>query len=132
MAELSSTNSQACHVPQPTTQQRQQLPAIYTLYQIEEAVASDGFAEELIEAIEDGFVALQKGDFFAAPIQTLGLPPFPFVENVEGYAAQACIKTGYFKGQYSTVIAVVVIVVGTDRELLLVLSLHTLTFEVDH
>lgn len=76
----------------------QQLPSIYTLEEIEKAATASNFAIELIDGIRDGFVALSKGQFFAAPIQTLGLPPFSFVET-DGYAAQTCIKTGYFKGQ---------------------------------
>jgi ornithine cyclodeaminase len=80
-------------------------PSIYNLTQIEAAVSSVGFDDELIEKIKDGFVALEKGEFFAPPIQTLGLPPFQF-SNVDGYAAQTCIKTGYFKGQDHFVVKV--------------------------
>jgi hypothetical protein len=80
-------------------QKHQQLPDIFTLQEIENVVESEEFVNDLIDGLEDGFIALQGGDFFAAPIQTLGLPPFPFVDgDVDGYAAQTCIKTGYFKG----------------------------------
>ena len=73
-------------------------PNLYTLDQIEKATGAENFDNDLIEAIRKGFVALEGGEFFACPIQTMGLPPFPFVEGVEGYAAQTCVKSGYFKG----------------------------------
>jgi ornithine cyclodeaminase len=82
------------------TSSRQNLPAIYTLDQIEQAIALPAFSKDLIQGIQDGFVALANGEFFACPIQTMGTPPFPFVET-EGYAAQTCVKSGYFtKGDY--------------------------------
>lgn len=84
----------------------QNVPQIYTLEDIKRVVDKPGFHLGLIDRIKDGFVALERGDFFAAPIQTLGLPPFPFVENVDGYAAQTCVKSGYFKGQDHYVIKV--------------------------
>lgn len=84
---------------------KQELPSIYTLEQIETAIAKPSFAKDLIRGIEEGFVALEKGEFFACPIQTMGIPPFPFVET-EGYAAQTCVKSGYFKGQEYYVIKV--------------------------
>jgi ornithine cyclodeaminase len=80
-------------------------PKIYAVDQIEKAIATPGFRDELIEGIRQGFVALEHGEFFAPPIQTLGLPPFEFVQ-AEGYAAQTCIKTGYFKGQDHYVVKV--------------------------
>ena len=79
---------------------QQQLPDIYTLDQIQKVVESEEFVKDLIDGLEAAFVALEKGDFFAAPIQTLGLPPFPFVDKCDGYAAQVCVKTGYFKGKH--------------------------------
>ncbi|KAG7337064.1 ornithine cyclodeaminase [Nitzschia inconspicua] len=82
------------------------IPAIYTVDQIQKAIATPGFQEELIDGIQNGFVALERGEFFAPPIQTLGLPPFEFVSGVDGYAAQTCIKTGYFKGQEHYVVKV--------------------------
>jgi hypothetical protein len=85
----------------------QKIPSIFTLEDIKRVV--DGGADfhlELIDRIKDGFVAFERGEFYAAPIQTLGLSPFPFVENVDGYAAQACVKSGYFKGQDHYVIKV--------------------------
>mmetsp|Transcript_11006 Transcript_11006/g.20358 ORF Transcript_11006/g.20358 Transcript_11006/m.20358 type:complete len:332 (+) Transcript_11006:110-1105(+) len=80
-------------------------PSIYSLEEIERVVTSDEFQKALIEGIKSGFVALENGLFFAAPIQTLGLPPFPFAD-VNDYAAQTCIKTGYFKGQEHFVVKV--------------------------
>ena len=80
-------------------------PKIYSLEDIEKVVSAPGFRTKLIDGIRDGFVAFEKGEFFAAPIQTLGLPPFPFVE-VDGYAAQTCVKSGYFRGHDHYVIKV--------------------------
>lgn len=73
-------------------------PKIYSLEDINEVVSTPEFRNQLIDGIKDGFIALEKGEFFAAPIQTLGLPPFAFME-VDGYAAQTCVKSGYFRGQ---------------------------------
>jgi ornithine cyclodeaminase len=84
---------------------KQEIPDIYTLDQIERAIITPSFAKDLIHGIEEGFVALEKGEFFACPIQTMGTPPFPFV-NTQGYAAQTCVKSGYFKGQEYYVIKV--------------------------
>jgi len=72
-------------------------PKIYSLPDIERVVETPGFRTKLIDGIKDGFIALEDGKFFAAPIQTLGLRPFPFVES-DDYAAQICVKSGYFKG----------------------------------
>ena len=80
-------------------------PKIYSLKDIQKVVSKPEFPNKLIDGINDGFVALEKGEFFAAPIQTLGLPPFPFVE-ADGYAAQTCVKSGYFKGHDHYVIKV--------------------------
>lgn len=84
---------------------QQIIPSLYTLPQIEKVIGEENFLTELIQGIQDGFVAFEKGQFFACPIQTMGLPPFPFVET-EGYAAQTCVKSGYFKGQEYYVIKV--------------------------
>ena len=83
----------------------QKLPRIYSLEEIEKVVSTPDFRNKLIDGIKEGFVALAKGEFFAAPIQTLGLPPFPFLE-VDDYAAQTCVKSGYFKGHGHYVIKV--------------------------
>ena len=72
-------------------------PKIHSLSDIEKVVETPEFRTKLIDGIKDGFVALEDGKFFAAPIQTLGLRPFPFVES-DDYAAQTCVKSGYFKG----------------------------------
>lgn len=80
-------------------------PKIYSLEDIEKVVSTPEFRAKLIDGIQDGFVAFEDGKFFAAPIQTLGLPPFPFVE-VEDYAAQTCVKSGYFRGHDHYVIKV--------------------------
>ena len=81
---------------EPST--KRDIPDIYTLDQIEKVIKTPSFAKDLLHGIEAGFVALEKGEFFACPIQTMGIQPFPFV-NTEGYAAQTCVKSGYFKGQ---------------------------------
>lgn len=73
------------------------IPTIFTLDDINKVISDPGFAFNLIDAIRTGFVGLENGEFFACPIQTMGLPPFPFVE-VDGYASQTCVKSGYFKG----------------------------------
>lgn len=73
------------------------IPKIYTLDDINKVIHDPDFERNLIDAIQKGFVALKDGEFFACPIQTMGLPPFPFVD-VEGYASQTCVKSGYFKG----------------------------------
>jgi len=82
-----------------------ELPKIYSLQEIEIVVSTPEFRLKLIEGIKDGFVSYEKGEFYAAPIQTLGLPPFPFVD-CDDYAAQTCVKSGYFKGQEHYVIKV--------------------------
>jgi len=80
-------------------------PKIYSLKDIEKVVSVPEFRTKLIDGIRDGFVAFENGDFFAAPIQTLGLPPFQFFD-VDGYAAQTCVKSGYFRGHEHYVIKV--------------------------
>jgi len=80
-------------------------PKIYSLDDIKKVVSTLEFQNRLINGIKDGFVAFENGEFFAAPIQTLGLPPFPFLE-VDNYAAQTCVKSGYFKGHDHYVIKV--------------------------
>jgi ornithine cyclodeaminase len=72
-------------------------PAIFTIDDINKVISSKDFEKKLIDAIQTGFVGLENNEFFACPIQTMGLPPFPFIE-VEGYASQTCVKSGYFKG----------------------------------
>ena len=76
----------------------QRFPSVYTLAEINKAVSTSKFEENLIQGIKEGFLALEAGEFFACPIQTMGLPPFPFVENCDDYHAQTCVKSGYFKG----------------------------------
>ena len=73
------------------------IPKIFTIDDINKVISSPEFELNLIDAIQTGFVSLEHGDFFACPIQTMGLPPYPFVE-VDGYASQTCVKSGYFKG----------------------------------
>ncbi|KAL3939004.1 MAG: hypothetical protein SGBAC_006192 [Bacillariaceae sp.] len=73
------------------------IPKIFTLDDINKIISNQEFELKLIDAIQTGFVGLENGEFFACPIQTMGLPPFPFVE-VDGYASQTCVKSGYFKG----------------------------------
>ena len=79
-------------VPQP-----QSVPVIYNLEKIDEVIATKSFESALIDKIKEGFVSLEKGDFYAAPIQTMGIAPFEFLQ-IDGYASQTCVKSGYFKG----------------------------------
>ena len=81
------------------SESQQHIPVLYTLKDINNVIskANSNFELDLIDAIQKGFVALEKNEFFACPIQTMGIPPFPFLE-VEGYASQTCVKSGYFKG----------------------------------
>jgi len=88
-----------------TNSSSQDIPSLYALDEIEKVINQPNFSEDLIEGIREGFVSLEKGDFFACPIQTMGIHPFPFVET-EGYAAQTCVKSGYFRGQEYYVIKV--------------------------
>lgn len=73
------------------------IPKIFTLDEIIKVISNPEFELKLMDAIQTGFVSLENGDFFACPIQTMGLPPFSFVE-VDGYTSQTCVKSGYFKG----------------------------------
>jgi ornithine cyclodeaminase len=96
-------------------QQQQHIPKIFTLAEIQQAIrgsnnaSNSSFEVNLMNAIQQGFVDLEDGKFFAAPIQTMGLSPFPFVgsrsnseenennnNNNKAYAAQTCVKSGYF------------------------------------
>ena len=55
------------------------VPRIYSLSEIEKITNEDPFQTDLIQAIQDGFVEFHRGQFFMAPIQTLGAPPMaPF------------------------------------------------------
>jgi ornithine cyclodeaminase len=82
-------------------------PHIFCKDEIEEITNRPSFQEDLIQAISKGFVAFDQGDFFAAPVQTLGAPPMAaFVEAVENYAAQTCVKSGYFRNNPYYVIKV--------------------------
>ena len=81
-------------------------PKIVGLDEIERITSSSFFQKELIDAISEGFEAYHRGEFFAAPIQTLGLPPFPFHDGVENYAGQTCVKSGYFRNSPYYVIKV--------------------------
>lgn len=78
---------------------------VYTVDQIRSVIDEPSFATNLIEAIKRGFVAYEKGKFFSAPIQTMGVPPFPFIQ-ADGYAAQTCVKSGYFLNEDYYVIKV--------------------------
>jgi ornithine cyclodeaminase len=82
------------------------IPKIYTIQEVESVISEPQFAPELINAIQEGFVAYSRGQFNAAPIQTMGAPPMaPFV-NVENYCAQTCVKSGYITGGTHYVIKV--------------------------
>lgn len=86
------------------------VPRIYTLSQIQRAIDSpDGnFEVDLIQAVQESFVAYSAGKFNAAAIATLGAPPLaPYGSNHEtNYAAQTCIKSGYMTGDDHFVIKV--------------------------
>jgi ornithine cyclodeaminase len=95
--------------------QRQSLPSIVTLTEIEEIVSSDSFALRLIDAIKKGFISYSNGGFNACPIQTMGAPPMaPFSgynNSSSGggggnYQAQTCVKSGYVTGASHYVIKV--------------------------
>ena len=79
------------------------IPQIFTLYQIYQVIqssdsvegdgegespspsSSSSFEDTLLVAMEYGFEQLEKDQFFAAPIQTLGLQPYPFsIINIGG------------------------------------------------
>ena len=84
---------------------QQHIPKIFTLAEIQQAIrgsveSESSFELDLMNAIQQGFVDMDQGKFFAAPIQTMGLSPFPFVgsgsEDTKSYAAQTCVKSGYF------------------------------------
>lgn len=73
-------------------------PRIVSLEEIEEITGNQEFHEKLVQGISDGFVQYHKSGFFAPSIQTLGVPPLaPFVADCDNYAAQTCVKSGYFK-----------------------------------
>eukprot|EP00804_Cyclotella_cryptica_P006435 CCRYP_018068-RA/>CCRYP_018068-RA protein AED:0.35 eAED:0.35 QI:390/1/1/1/1/1/2/9/355 len=85
----------------------QEIPQIYTLKDIEPIVSDPRFAKELIDAIQNGFVAYSQGKFNASPVQTMGAPPMaPFIAGVENYCAQTCVKSGYITGESHYVIKV--------------------------
>jgi ornithine cyclodeaminase/alanine dehydrogenase-like protein (mu-crystallin family) len=83
-------------------------PKIFTKEQIERVTKTPSFQNDLMQGISDGFVAFYRGDFFAAPIQTLGAPPMaPFGNDGDAaYAAQTCVKSGYFRNNPYYVIKV--------------------------
>jgi len=80
---------------------------VYAVSEIEQVVSAGDFQSDLIRALADGFEAFERGEFAAAPVQTLGAPPLaPFggagcyVDEgggTEEYAAQTCVKSGYFR-----------------------------------
>lgn len=92
---------------EPQQQQQQELPKIYTLAEIENVTSTNQFQDDLIHGIGKGFIDFEKGNFYNAPIQTLGAPPMaPFASSSSSsseanthqtYAAQTCIKSGYFR-----------------------------------
>jgi hypothetical protein len=79
---------------------QQLVPRIYTLIDIEKVTCLPSFQGALIEAISNGFVGFAQNRFFTAPIQTMGAPPMAAfdADEREEYAAQTCVKSGYFKG----------------------------------
>jgi len=86
---------------------QQNIPKLYTLKQIQKVIDKDSFQKDLLAAIRDGFRSYSKGEFNACPIQTMGAPPMaPFVENMDHYAAQTCVKSGYVTGASHYVIKV--------------------------
>ena len=90
-----------------TMAERQQIPKLYSLKQIQKVIEKDSFQKSLLAAIREGFRSYSRGEFNACPIQTMGAPPMaPFVANVNDYAAQTCVKSGYVTGASSYVIKV--------------------------
>jgi ornithine cyclodeaminase len=83
-------------------------PHVYTLKDIYQVTATPEFKKNLLQGIKDGFVAFHQGQFYAAPIQTLGAPPAPplGLTTDAAYAAQTCVKSGYFLGRDYYVIKV--------------------------
>eukprot|EP00977_Amphora_coffeiformis_P001263 scaffold261_cov170-Amphora_coffeaeformis.AAC.11 len=82
-------------------------PRIISLEEIEKITAKPAFHEKLVQGISDGFVQYYESGFFAPAIQTLGAPPLaPFVDDCDDYAAQTCVKSGYFKNNLYYVIKV--------------------------
>lgn len=92
----------------PVEPDRQTIPKIYTLTDIEKVISNEAFAKELIEKIEEGFVLYSEGKFNSCPIQTMGAPPMaPFTtENPDTYAAQICVKSGYITGSEHYIVKV--------------------------
>jgi ornithine cyclodeaminase len=90
------------------TRPQQHAPRIFTLKDIEKVASLPFFQGALIEAISLGFVAFSQNKFFAAAIQTMGAPPMaPFeAQSTDNYAAQTCVKSGYFQGNPYYVIKV--------------------------
>ena len=95
--------------------QRQSVPSIVTLTEIEEIVSTDSFALRLIDAIKKGFISYSNGGFNSCPIQTMGAPPMaPFSSSNTSsggggdgnYQAQTCVKSGYVTGESHYVIKV--------------------------
>jgi ornithine cyclodeaminase len=73
------------------------LPRIVPLAAIEALTAGPDFHDKLVTAIGQGFGRYAAGDFFAPPIQTMGAPPMAPFCATENYAAQVCLKSGYFR-----------------------------------
>lgn len=77
------------------------LPRLFQLHEIQKEVESESFRTKLIEGIQEGFRAYHNGAFNAPPIQTMGAPPMdPFCNDDDdnnNYAAQTCVKSGYFR-----------------------------------
>lgn len=92
----------------PVKPDRQSIPKIYTLAEIEKVISNKEFATELIQKIEDAFVAYSEGKFNSCPIQTMGAPPMaPFpTEDPDTYAAQVCVKSGYITGSEHFIVKV--------------------------
>lgn len=89
-----------------TSRHAGELPKIYTLQDILPLTLSSEFQDRLIQGIATGLVALDQGDFYAAPIQTLGTPPAPPLTAGADDAAQTCVKSGYFRNASYYVIKV--------------------------
>jgi ornithine cyclodeaminase/alanine dehydrogenase-like protein (mu-crystallin family) len=82
-------------------------PKIVPFSEIERITNDASFDTKLIDAIAKGFADFSSGKFNLCPIQTIGAPPMaPLVPNVENYAAQVCIKSGYVTGNPYFVIKV--------------------------
>jgi len=98
-----------CHVTMSTFAHYRQyrspdmLPKIYTLQEIEGAVADE---KAVMAAMADGFKAYSTGKANVPPIQTMGQAPYAHFTVSDGGTTQTCVKSGYVTGDDFFVIKV--------------------------